>query len=65
MVFEDGKSTVMCPSCGRVIQVQPTEEELRQRVQPEERPKAGEPVEAPKGKPEEEPKHEEEKGGVT
>lgn len=35
MAFEDGKSTVMCPSCRRVIQVQPTEEELRQKVSAE------------------------------
>ncbi len=32
MAFEDGKSTVMCPSCRRVIQVQPTEEELKQKI---------------------------------
>lgn len=72
MVFEDGKSTVMCPSCGRVIQIQPTEEELKQRVEPEERPRAEKPAEAPKegapekppkakpGKPKEGPKREEE-----
>ena len=71
MAFEDGKSTVMCPSCRRVIQVQPTEEELKQKVQPEETPKVEKPAEAPKeapekpeakpGKPEKEPKREEEK----
>ena len=61
MVFEDGKSTVMCPSCNRVIQVQPTEGELKQREQPEEMPKVEKPAEAPKVKPEEEPKREEEK----
>ncbi len=32
IVFEDGKSTVACPACHRVIQVQPTEEELKQKV---------------------------------
>lgn len=31
LTFEDGKSTVMCPSCNRVIRVQPTEEELGQK----------------------------------
>jgi len=31
MAFEDGKSTVMCPTCHRVIQIQPTGEELRQK----------------------------------
>lgn len=49
LTFEDGKSTVMCPSCNRVIQVQPAEEELEQKrteeTQKEEIPEK--PVEAP------------------
>ena len=31
MAFEDGKSTVACPECHRIIRVQTTEEELKQR----------------------------------
>ncbi len=65
MAFEDGKSTVMCPTCRRVIQVQPTEEELRKKVSTEKRTETK--VEVKKEEPKreepqrEEPQREEEK----
>ena len=60
MAFEDGKSTVMCPSCNRVIQVQPTEEELGQKASAEKIKPLGIKVEAKKEEPKrEEPQREE------
>ncbi len=65
MAFEDGKSTVTCPTCHRVIQVQPTEDELKRKfengkIEPitAEPPKAKTEVKLEKPK-REEPEHEE------
>ncbi len=66
MMFEDGKSTVMCPSCNRVIQVQPTEEELKQKVSAEKSKTPETKIEAKKEEPKrEEPRREEEKPPET
>ena len=66
MAFEDGKSTVMCPTCRRVIQVQPTEEELKQKVSAEKSKTPETKIEAKKEEPKhEEPRREEEKPPET
>lgn len=65
MAFEDGKSTVLCPSCHRVIQVQPTEEELKQKVSAEKSKTPKIKAEAKKEEPKREEPQREEKPAAT